>query len=84
MESRPSSAISIGSRRGNSVSTTGSIVGYMYIFVDPIDPHHRWQSKLLTLEEARVHAQALVDDFATRGESAELVIAEVRVIERMA
>ena len=67
----------------NTVSTTGSIVGYVYIFADPIDPDHRWQSKLLTLEEARVQAQALVDDFAARGESSELVIAEVRVIERM-
>jgi hypothetical protein len=65
------------------VSTTGGIVGYMYILVDPIDPNHRWQSKLLTLEEARVQAQALVDDFAAQGESAELVIAEVRVLERM-
>ena len=55
----------------------------MYLFADPFDPHHRWQSKLLTLEEARVQGQQLLDDFATRGESAELVIAEVRVIERM-
>lgn len=65
------------------MSTTGSIVGYMYVFADPIDPHHRWQSKLLTLEEARVQGQALLDDCATRGECAELMIAEVRVIERV-
>lgn len=61
----------------------GCIVGYVYILADPVDPAHRWQSKLLTLEEARAQAQTLLEDSATRGESLDLVIAEVRVVQRM-
>ena len=61
----------------------GCILGYMYILTDSIDPHLRWKSKLLTLEDARAQAQTLVDELAALGDSVDLVIAEVRVIERM-